>query len=122
MSERLVAIGLKVATQAAGNALATVKLPFKAMLVGMSGALDAVTGSPTAVTVDVNDDGAAITGFTAVALGTTAGAAETVKTTHLGGTVAPVEIAADSEVDVDVNISGGSSPTAGATVVLFLLV
>ena len=122
MKERLVAVSLCTAKAVAGTVVRTVKLPFDAILVGASMALDAVSGSPTGCTIDVNDDGSAPTGFSAVAIGTTAGAGTTVKTTELGGSVAPVRIAADSEVDIDVNLAGGSSPEAAVTVVLWLLV
>jgi hypothetical protein len=115
-------ISLKFHTQAAGNALCGFEALEDLTLVGASLSLDAVTGTPTAVTMDVNDDGAGIAGFTAVSVGTTAGAVTPVKTTHYGGAVAiPADIAAGSEVDVDLNFSGGSSPTAGGTVVLWVL-
>jgi hypothetical protein len=115
-------ICLKFHTQAAGNALCGFEALEDFTLVGASFSLDAVTGSPTTVTMDVNDDGAGIAGFTAVNVGTTAGAVTPVRTTHYGGAVAiPADIAAGSEVDVDLNISGGTSPTAGGTVVLWVL-
>lgn len=121
-AEQLVAICLRREVAAAGDVVAGFEIPVGAKLVGLSGSLDAVTGSPSAVTIDVNDDGAGITGFTAVGLGATAGVCTQVKTTHLGGAVAvPAEIAAGSEIDIDVNITGGSTPTAGVTVVLWFL-
>ena len=83
MKERLVAVSLCTAKAVAGTVVRTVKLPFDAILVGASMALDAVSGSPTGCTIDVNDDGSAPTGFSAVAIGTTAGAGTTVKTTEL---------------------------------------
>jgi hypothetical protein len=39
----------------------------------------------------------------------------------MGGTQTPVTIAAGSEVEVDVNFTGGSSPTADFTLIIWYL-
>jgi len=76
------------------------------------------TGSPTGCTIDIQDDGtdviAAITANTAL----TAGDWQSV---HMGGTEAPVHIVAGSEVEIDLNLTGGSTPTATFTLVIWYL-
>lgn len=58
----------------------------------------------------------------------TAIAANTAKTVgtwvskHFGGSNAPVHLARDSVLDVDINLTGGSTPTADYTIVLWALV
>lgn len=76
------------------------------------------TGSPTGFNVDVNDDGAAV--VTALAANT-AGTPGTWLSTALGGSADPIAVARGSNVTVDVNFAGGSSPTADYTLVLWLL-
>ena len=87
-------------------------------IVGVSLEASVFTGSPTAFTVDIQDDGtdciAAITASTALTPGTW-------KTPHMGGTETPVHIVAGSEVEVDMNLTGGSSPTAEFTLVIWYL-
>lgn len=87
-------------------------------IVGVSLCATVFTGSPTAFTIDIQDDGtdaiAAITASTALTPGTW-------KSVHMGGTNAPVYVAAGSEVEIDLNLTGGSSPTATFTVVIYYL-
>ena len=123
MNERMIAVSLTCPIQAAANAVASAELPFNATLIGASFSLDKSTGSPTTVTVDINDNGTPPSAaYTAVDIGTTDGAALTVKSTHLGGTAAIAALTSGHEVDFDVNVTGGSTPTMRVTVVLFLLV
>ncbi len=84
---------------------------------GASLCAEALTGSPTAFTVDVQDDGTDV--ITALAA-STAGTPGTWLTAALGGSETPVSIAAGSSVEVDVNLTAGSTPTADYTLVLFV--
>ena len=88
-------------------------------IVGVSLCAEAFTGTPTAFDVDIQDDGADI--ITAVTA-STAGTAGTWKSTHFGGTNAPIEVAAGSEIEVDINLIGGSNPTADYDVTIWTLV
>ncbi len=87
-------------------------------IVGVSLEATVFTGSPTGFTVDIQDDGtdciAAITANTALTPGVW-------QSVHMGGTNAPVHIAAGSEVEVDLNLTGGSSPTAAFTLLIYYL-
>jgi hypothetical protein len=87
-------------------------------IVGVSLCATVFTGSPTGFTIDIQDDGTgvitAITADTALTPGTW-------RTPHMGGTETPVTIAAGSEVEIDLNLSGGSTPTATFTVVIYYL-
>ena len=87
-------------------------------IVGVSLEATVFTGTPTGFTVDIQDDGtdviAAITANTALTPGVW-------QSVHMGGTNAPVHIAAGSEVEVDLNLTGGSSPTAAFTLLIYYL-
>lgn len=87
-------------------------------VVGVSLCAASFTGSPTGFNVDVNDDGAAA--ITALAANT-AGTPGEWKSTAVGGANDPIQIARGSNVTLDVNFSGGSSPTADYTVVVWYL-
>jgi len=76
------------------------------------------TGTPTGFDIDIQDDGTDV--ITAIAANT-ALTPGTWKTAHMGGTETPVTIAAGSEVEIDVNLTGGSSPTAKFDVVIWYL-
>jgi hypothetical protein len=87
-------------------------------IVGVSLCAEAFTGSPTAFTVDIQDDGSDVI---AAVTASTAGTPGTWKTPHMGGTETPVEIAAGSSVEVDVNLADGSTPTADFTLLIYYL-
>jgi hypothetical protein len=87
-------------------------------IIGVSLCAEAFTGTPTGFNVDIQDDGTDV--ITAVAANT-AGTPGTWKTPHMGGTETPVEVAAGSSVEVDVNLSGGSSPTADFCLLIYYL-
>lgn len=88
-------------------------------LVGVSVCAQSFTGSPTNLNLDVNDDGTAIVAALAHA---TAGTPATWKSKALGGSNDPVHVDADSIVSIDVNFSGGTSPTGvDLNVVLYIL-
>jgi len=87
-------------------------------IVGVSLCATVFTGTPTGFTVDIQDDGAdviaAITANTALTPGVW-------QSVHMGGTEDAVHIAAGSEVEVDMNLTGGSAPTAEFTLVIWYL-
>jgi hypothetical protein len=87
-------------------------------IVGVSLCAEAFTGTPTGFNIDIQDDGADV--ITAVAANT-AGTPGTWKSVHMGGTNSAVDIAAGSSVEVDVNLAGGTSPTADFTLVIWYL-
>jgi hypothetical protein len=87
-------------------------------IVGVSLCAEAFTGSPTGFDVDIQDDGSDVI---AAVEANTAGTPGTWKSTHMGGTNSPVRVAAGSSVEVDVNLSGGSSPTADFTLLVYYL-
>ncbi len=87
-------------------------------IVGVSLCATVFSGTPTGFTLDIQDDGtdviAAITANTALTPAVW-------QSVHMGGTNAPVHIAAGSEIEVDMNLTGGSSPTAEFTLVIWYL-
>ena len=93
-------------------------LPVGMTLVGVSLYPEAFTGTPTGFNIDVNvGESEAVK---ALAAGT-AGTAGVWKARHFGGTDAAVALAAGAAVTVDVNLAGGTTPTADYDVVLWLL-
>ncbi len=118
MSDRLVTFTFSSQAQADADGVHTLYTPLGLTLVGVSVTAEAFTGSPTGFNVDIQDDGADI--VTAVAANT-AGTPGTWLSTHLGGSETPIAIAAGSEVEVDVNLVGGSTPTADYDVTLWCL-
>ena len=79
---------------------------------------EAFTGTPTGFNVDVNvGETAAVKALAA----NTAGTAGEWKAGHLGGSKVAVAIAAGDAVTVDVNLAGGTTPTADYDVHLWLL-
>jgi hypothetical protein len=118
MSERLQTFTVSNQGQAAANNVHNLLFLQDMTLVGVSVCAEAFTGTPTGFNIDVNDDGSGV--ITAVAANT-AGTPGSWKSTHFGGTAAPVHVAAGSKVSLDVNFSGGSSPTADYEVTLWAL-
>jgi hypothetical protein len=93
-------------------------VPVGMTILGVSLCAEAFTGTPTAFTIDIQDDGTD-TDIAALAA-STAGTPGTWYTPAFGGTNDPVVIAAGSDVEIDVNFTGGSSPTADFTLVLYV--
>lgn len=87
-------------------------------IVGVSLWAEAFTGTPTAFDIDIQDDGNDV--ITAIDA-STAKTAGNWQSTMMGGTNDPVTIAAGSEVEIDVNFTGGSSPTADFTLAIWYL-
>ncbi len=92
--------------------------PFAVTLVNMSLCASAFPSNPTTFNVDVLDDGAdIITAHAASTAGTPVGW----ESTHFGGSNAPLAIAKDSVIAVDINFTGGSSPSADYTLIIGFL-
>ncbi len=87
-------------------------------IVGVDVVAEAFTGSPTGFDIDIQDDGTDV--ITAVSADT-AGTVGTWRSKHFGGSNDRVHIDADSTVDIDINLTGGTSPTADYTIVLYAL-
>jgi hypothetical protein len=114
---RLVPMVFTVEGQDAANGVHEFDVPVGITILGVSLCAEAFTGTPTGFNIDIQDDGSDV--ITAVAANT-AGTPGTWCTPALGGSQTPVHIAAGSDVEIDVNFSGGSSPTADYTIVLYV--
>lgn len=116
---KLMCVGFSSQAQGDADAVHGFKAPVGLTLVGVTVYPEAFSGAPTGFNVDVNvGETEAVKALAA----STAGASGEWKTGHFGGTNAPVAIAAGDEVTVDVNLAGGTTPTADYDVHLFLLV
>ena len=113
-----ICISFSAQAQGAANNVHGFKAPQGMTLVGLSVYPEAFTGTPTGFNVDVNV--ATVAMVTAVAANT-AGAAGEWKARHFGGTNDPVAIAGGQLVTVDVNFTGGTTPTADYDIQLFCL-
>ena len=118
MSDRLITFCFSAQAQVTANGVHTVKVPVGITIVGVSVAAEAFTGSPTGFNIDIQDDDVDV--ITAIAANT-AGTAGEWKSTHFGGSNAPVVVAAGSEIEVDVNLVAGSAPTADYDVTIYAL-
>jgi hypothetical protein len=87
-------------------------------IVGVSVCAASFTGTPTGFNLDVNDDGAAV--ITALAANT-AGTPGEWKSSAVGGANDPITVARGSNMTVDINFAGGTTPTADYTLVLWVL-
>jgi hypothetical protein len=92
--------------------------PVGMTLVGVTVYPAAFSGEPTGFNIDLNVG--ETEAVKALAAGT-AGTAGAWKARHFGGANAAVALAAGDVVTVDVNLAGGSTPTADYDVVLWLL-
>ena len=113
-----VCVSFSAQAQGAANNVHGFKAPQGMTLVAVSVYPEAFTGTPTGFNVDVNVAGAAA--VSAVAANTTLTAGEW-KARHYGGANDPVAIAGGQTVTVDVNFTGGTTPTADYDVQLFCL-
>jgi hypothetical protein len=114
----LIAFTFSSQAQAAANGVHTLYAPLGLTLVGVTLTAEAFTGTPTGFNVDIQDDDADV--ITAIAANT-AGTSGKWLSSHLGGSNTPVVVAAGSEIEVDVNFSGGTTPTADYDVTLWCL-
>lgn len=117
----LIAFSFQQAAIAATTAVIEFTTPHAFTLVGASFTPIAFTGTPTNASVAVNDDGTAAIAAASLT-STTAGTPALWTSTHLGGTAAPVYVADGSNMTVDLAFSGGTSPTASFTLMLWALV
>ena len=118
MSDRLSTFCFSAQGQADADGVHTVKVPFGVTIVGVTVCAEAFTGSPTGFNIDIQDDTVDV--ITAIAANS-AGTPGEWKSTHFGGGNAPVAVAAGSVVEVDVNLTGGTTPTADYDVTIFAL-
>jgi hypothetical protein len=118
MSSQLITFNFSAQAQATANGVHTVKVPFGMTIVGVTVCAEAFTGSPTGFNIDIQDDTVDV--ITAVAANS-AGTPGEWKSTHFGGSNAPIFVAAGSVVEVDVNLVAGSTPTADYDVTIYAL-
>ena len=118
MSEVMRTLGFHVSPIVATDSIVDFQALEAMTIVGVSFCAEVFTGTPTGCTIDIQDDGtdviAAITANTALTPGVW-------QSVHMGGTNAPVHIVAGSEVEIDLNLTGGSTPTASFSVVIWYL-
>jgi hypothetical protein len=112
-------VGFSSQAQGDADGVHGFKAPVGLTLVGVTVYPEAFSGTPTGFNVDVNVGETEVVKALAA---NTAGASGEWKTGHFGGTNLPVAIAAGDEVKVDVNLAGGTSPTADYDVHLLMLV
>jgi len=118
MSDRLIALCASAQAQADADGVHTFYAPVGLTIVGVTLTAEAFTGTPTGFNVDIQDDTVdVITGVAA----DTAGTAGTWLTPQFGGSQTPVAVAAGSEIEVDVNLTAGTSPTADYDVTIWAL-
>ncbi len=92
--------------------------PVGMTLVGVTLYPEAFSGEPTGFNIDLNvGESEAVKALAA----NTAGTAGAWKARHFGGTNTAVALAAGDAVTLDVNLAGGTTPTADYDVVLWLL-
>ena len=104
--------------QQAANGVQLWQVPVGMTIVGVTLCAEAFTGTPTGFNVDIQAGGTDV--ITAVAANT-AGTVGTWGSTHVGGTNAPVAVAAKTALEVDVNFTAGSTPKADYTLVIYAL-
>jgi hypothetical protein len=118
MTDRLQTFTVSSQGQGAANNVHNLQFLQDMTVVGVTVCAEAFTGSPSGFNVDINDDGAGvITGVAANSAGTPG----SWKSTHFGGSNAPVHVEKDSKVSIDINFSGGTSPTADYEVTIWAL-
>jgi hypothetical protein len=118
MSDRLLTFNFSAQAQSAADGVHSIKVPFGVTIVGVTVCAEAFTGTPTGFNVDIQDDTVDV--IVAVAANT-AGTPGEWKSTHFGGTNAPVAVAAGSRIEVDVNLTAGTTPTADYDVAIFCM-
>ena len=102
----LIALTFTAEAQATGAGVFEFQLPRNFTIVHVSLCVEAYASSGSTCNVDIQDDGTdVITAVTA----NTAGTPGTWEATHVGGTETPVTIAADSSIEVDLNLDQGTA-------------
>lgn len=118
MNDRLVTFTFTSEAQAAGSAVHAFQPWNDITIVAVDLYPEEFSGSPTAFNIDIQDDGTdVITGIDA----NTAGTVGTWRSTHTRGSNDPVTIKGGSKVSIDVNFTGGTSPTADYTITIYAL-
>lgn len=121
MEERLVPIPFYFGALADADGVWLQEIPFQCTIVAVNYTLHTVTGSPTGANIDIQDD--TVDAITAIALAAfTAGSVAEWLSKHMGGSEDAVEVAAGSKLEIDLNLTGGTSPTAGLNGIIWALV
>ena len=105
--------------QADADAVRTIQFPFGVMITAVTVQPDAFTGTPTGFTVDLNVDGDA-TDVAALAADT-AGTVVHWLSKHHQGDDEVIRVAKETDVTLDVNLAGGTTPTVDGIVTLWLI-
>ena len=105
--------------QADADAVRTIQFPFGVMITAVTVQPDAFTGTPTGFTVDLNVDGDA-TDVAALAANT-AGTVVHWLSKHHQGDDEVIRVAKETDVTLDVNLAGGTSPTVDGIVTLWFI-
>ncbi len=105
--------------QADADAVRTIQFPFGVMITAVTVQPDAFTGTPTGFTVDLNVDGDA-TDVAALAANT-AGTVVHWLSRHHQGDDEVIRVAKNTDVTLDVNLAGGTTPTVDGIVTLWLI-
>ena len=101
-------INLAIDTQADADGVAGhyVEKAFKLRKIGVFANATGITGSPTAATIDVQDDGTDIV------------AAHDISSNGITELSTPKYVAAGSLLEIDLNFTGGSSPAFSGNIIL----
>ncbi len=105
--------------QADADAVRTIQFPFGVMITAVTVQPDSFTGTPTGFTVDLNVDGDA-TAVAALAANT-AGTVVHWLSKHHQGDDEVIRVAKNTDVTLDVNLTGGTSPTVDGIVTLWFV-
>ena len=105
--------------QADADAARTIQFPFGVMITAVTVQPDAFSGTPTGFSVDLNVDGDA-TDVAALAA-STAGTAVHWLSRHHQGDDEVIRVAKNTDVTLDVNLAGGTTPTVDGIVTLWLI-
>ena len=105
--------------QADADAVRTIQFPFGVMITAVTVQPDAFTGTPTGFSVDLNVDGDA-TDVAALAANT-AGTVVHWLSKHHQGDDEVIRVAKNTDVTLDVNLAGGTSPTVDGIVTLWFV-
>lgn len=109
--------------QADADAVQTIQFPFGVMITAVTVQPGSFTGTPTGFTVDLNVDVADTPTATAVAAlaANTAGTPAHWLSKHHQGTDEVIRVAKNTDVTIDVNLAGGTSPTVTGIVTLWFV-
>ena len=105
--------------QADADAVRTIQFPFGVMITAVTVQPDAFTGTPTGFSVDLNVDGDA-TDVAALAANT-AGTVVHWLSKHHQGDDEVIRVAKNTDVTLDVNLTGGTTPTVDGIVTLWFV-